>query len=210
MAGQDGRQQATGVAGAGASLAVPLHVRCRERRRTLGISQQELADKAGVKQSAVSTFERHGNEARVLSAENIRLLADALEISVGEGELAVQPSASRLVLFYCPDSDCPGAVAYAVGSRTVFRPRFVRAEAAQRLFCPDCGEVCEQRCPGCRAPVSERLRGAFCPECGSPFITGGELDEQGFARRSAVRAALAESGSAAEYRHVRERQAGAE
>ncbi len=184
---------------------MPLHVRFQERRRELGLSQQEVADKAGVRQSAISIFERRGNEARVLSAEKVRLVADVLGLTVGEEEVAERPQAVRLALFYCPNSDCPSVLAYAVGRRTAYRPRFYRAEADKRLFCPDCGEVCERSCPGCRTPVSERLRGAFCPECGSPFITGDDLSCEELAQREALRSALGASEAVVDYRHGRER-----
>jgi transcriptional regulator with XRE-family HTH domain len=208
MAGQDVKGQAAGVAGDASGEGLALHVRCREKRRALGISQQELADKVGVRQSAVSTFERRGNEARVLSAENVRLLADVLGLVVGEGDVVVRQAGVRLALFFCPDSECPSTLAYRVGERTAYRPRFVRAEAGERLFCPDCGEVCEVRCPGCRAPVSERLRGAFCPECGSPFLSGEDLGEEEIAGRERSRGTLAGNETVAEYRHVRERLSG--
>jgi len=189
---------------------LPLHVRCRDKRRLLAISQQALADRAEVKQSALSAFERRGGAAQALSAEKVRQVAEVLGVSLEEGELTPPLSTVRLGLFYCPSCDCPSAVVYAAGERIAHRPRFIRTEVDQAVFCPDCGEVCESRCPGCRAPVSESLRGAFCPECGSPYILSDEdLGEAELERREALRGALAGSEAVIEFRHAGRPQPGA-
>jgi transcriptional regulator with XRE-family HTH domain len=207
MAKQD--QSATASRGEAADVAVssarPLSELFRQKRRAAGLSQQELADRCGVKQSAISGFERHGDAAQALSAEKIRQVADLLGIVLDEAQAKARPYAARLALFYCPNCECPSVVVYPLGGQTAYRPRFIRAEAEVRLFCPDCGEICERRCPGCRTPISERLRGAFCPECGSPFIVGDELEAQAIADHEACRQALAAAAPAAEFRHARER-----
>jgi len=179
-----------------------LHVRLREKRLEMGLSQQELAERAGVRQSAISGFERRGSEAQALSAENIRQLADVLGLAVDDAQVVARPRAARLALFFCPNSDCPSALAYPVGGRTLYRPRFIRAEADQRLYCPDCGEICESRCPGCRAAVSERLRGAFCPECGGRYVEGDELPAPELEGRLAWQRTLAGAEPIAEFRHA--------
>lgn len=212
MAKQDrGVQAGGGEAGpAPGAAALPLSAQVREKRRAAGLSQQELAERCGVKQSAISGFERHGLEAQALSAEKLRQVADLLGIAVDDAHLASRPVAPRLSLFYCPNGDCPSALVYPLGAQTAYRPRFIRAETGTRLFCPDCGEVCEVRCPACQASVSERLRGAFCPECGSPYVSGDELAAQEVAGREARRAALEAAVAATEYRRSRERGAGSD
>jgi transcriptional regulator with XRE-family HTH domain len=190
--------------------ALPWSELFRQKRREAGLSQQELAERCGVKQSAISGFERHGSEAQALSAEKIRQVAELLGIGVDEGQLKARSRLARLALYYCPNSECPSAVVYPLGAQTAYRPRFIRAEAEVRLFCPDCGEICEVRCPECRAPLSERLRGAFCPECGNPYIVGEAVDEQDLARREARRLALATAAVVADFRHARERGTGSD
>jgi DNA-binding XRE family transcriptional regulator len=129
MAKQDQGVQAGG--GEPVRTAVPEGVALselfRQKRREAGLSQQELAERCGVKQSAISGFERYGNEAQALSAEKIRQVADLLGIVVDEAQVTARPHASRLALYYCPNCDCPSAVAYPVGRQTVYRPRFIRA-----------------------------------------------------------------------------------
>lgn len=185
----------------------PLQVRFREKRLAAGLSQQELADRAGVRQSAISSFERRGYEAQALSADNIRQIADVLGVVVDEAPVAARPHAARLALFFCPNSDCPSALAYPVGSRTLYRPRFIRAEAEQRLYCPDCGEICESRCPGCRSAVSERLRGSACAECGTAYIEGENLAEPELQRRLQWQQTLAAAEPVVDYRHGRRPEA---
>ncbi len=185
--------------------ALPLAELFRQKRREAGLSQQELAERCGVKQSAISGFERHGSEAQALSAEKIRQVADLLGIVVDAAQVSTRSQAARLALFYCPNSDCPSTVAYPLGAQTAYRPRFIRAEATLRLHCPDCAEICESRCPECRLPISERLQGAFCPECGKPLVSGDRLDEEDLARREARRAPLTAAVVTADFRHARER-----
>ncbi|NLF18620.1 MAG: helix-turn-helix domain-containing protein [Lentisphaerae bacterium] len=179
-----------------------LHRRLRERRLSAGLSQQELAERAGVQQSAISAFERHGSSAQALSAENIQQIATILGFDLSAVPAAGRSRSARLGLFFCPNPDCPSVLAYPVGERTLYRPRFVRAEAGRRLFCVDCGEICESRCPGCGALPGDRLRGAVCPECGTPYLGGGDdLAAGDLERRLAWQRALSESQDPREYRH---------
>jgi transcriptional regulator with XRE-family HTH domain len=210
MAKQDHSAQAGGDGPAEAAVpsGLPMPELFRQKRREAGLSQQELAERCGVKQSAISGFERYGSEAQALSAEKIRQVADLLGIVVDEAQVKARPHVPRLGLFYCPDSDCPSVLVYRLAGKTAYRPRFIRAEIGVPLFCPDCGEVCERRCPECRTPISERLRGAFCPECGTPFIPDLEREAQDLSAREARRLALDEAAIPADFRHARERGPG--
>lgn len=167
------------------------------------MSQQDVAAKADVKQSAISAFERQGLAAHVLSAAAIERLAGVLGVALPAGAVGgVSARPVSLALYFCPDSSCPSTVAYGLGEgRTAYRPRLVRADVGVPLYCPDCGEVCERTCPGCQAPVSELLRGAFCPECGTSYVSGGYLDEAAMARRDDLRRLLAEPAPISEFRH---------
>ena len=129
--------------------------------------------------------------------------ATALHRRLRERRLSAGRSRSaRLGLFFCPNPDCPSVLAYAVGERTLYRPRLIRSEAGRRLFCVDCGEICESRCPGCGAAPEERLRGAICPECGAAYIGGGDdLSTADLERRRAWQRALSDDQAVGEYRH---------
>jgi transcriptional regulator with XRE-family HTH domain len=202
--GQSARASGDEAAGVAPSSALPLAELFRQKRREAGLSQQELAERCGVKQSAISGFERHGSAAQALSVEKLRQVADLLGIVVDEAQVKARPHAARLALFYCPDPDCPSTHVYPLGAQTAYRPRFVRAEAEVPFHCPDCGEICEKRCPECGTPISERLRGAFCSDCGKPLVAGDRLTAAAIAEREVCRAALTAAIPAVEFRHGRE------
>src|SRR6476620_7077013 len=69
----------------------------RSRRKHLGISQEELAGRAGLHRTYVADIERG---ARNLSLANIEKLAKALETSIptlfAQDELAIKPDANNL------------------------------------------------------------------------------------------------------------------
>ncbi len=188
--------------GAAGEAEAALHRRLRERRLSAGLSQQELAERAGVQQSAISAFERHGSAAQALSAENVQQIATILGLDLSAVPAVGRSRSARLGLFFCPNPDCPSVLAYPVGERTLYRPRFVRAEIGRRLFCVDCGEICESRCPGCGALPGDHLRGAVCPECGTPYLGGGDdLAAADLERRLAWQRALSGGDDLREYRH---------
>ncbi|MBN2448771.1 MAG: helix-turn-helix domain-containing protein [Lentisphaeria bacterium] len=154
----------------------PLHFRVRRARRAAGLSQQELASRAGVQQSAVSTFERHGMGSHALSVESLSRVADVLGLELTGEDAAAAAEISRVAVHFCPLWECPGAFPYDAGSgETAYRPRLIRAVAGRPLYCPDCGELCLTACPGCGAPVPASVAGAFCPECGTAYVGGESL-----------------------------------
>ncbi len=61
------------------SIEVHLGKRLRRRRRTLGLTQQQLADKVGVRMQMIQKYECAANS---LSAARLWLLAEALEVPV--------------------------------------------------------------------------------------------------------------------------------
>jgi transcriptional regulator with XRE-family HTH domain len=197
-----GREKPVGAADV---AAAPLHLRFREKRRELGWSQQELAERSGVKQSAISGFERHGEAAQALSAESIQQVAEALGLTLSEADLGgARPQVVRLALFYCPNSVCPSVLPYAIGAQTAYRPRFIRAASGSRPHCVECGEVCVEQCPRCKVGISERWRGAFCPACGEAYVEGDDLGDEEIGRWEARRLRLAEREPVGEFRQSRD------
>ncbi len=168
-----------------------LHELLLAARRAAGMTQSELARKVGCQQSAISMFESGRPES--LSEEKVRALAKVLGVdSAARPGVPVGPAGSRSVLKYCPVDDCPSNVPYAVRGQVCLAPTLVMAEAAERTHCRDCGELLESACPndGCGAPVSP---GAFCPACGTAYVTpGGLAPEDGKAWIAERRAAIAQ------------------
>jgi len=145
-----------------------IHIAVREARRAKGLTQSQLADHVGCKQSAISMFE--GGRTDVLSADTISRVAKELAIdmqSVAEPDPRRMPS-EPWVLKYCPVDSCPSNIPYAIGEQVLFRPSTLRAPAAETTRCPDCGELLESSCSHCQANLRE---GACCCSCGTPFVT---------------------------------------
>lgn len=138
-------------------------------RRAAGMTQSELARKAGCQQSAISMFESGRQDC--LSQEKIRAIARILGVDLAK--LPASPAATAPgVLKYCPDALCPSNIPYVVGRRLCHLPTLVVAPAGAATRCRHCGEILEHECPGpdCGMPVSP---GAFCEACGTPYIVSG-------------------------------------
>lgn len=202
MAAEETNQKGSAVATASASASgLALHELIREQRRAAGLSQQDLANRAGIKQSALSTYERHGPEAQALSRENIAEVAEILAVPLPDSE-DLPRSSRRFALHFCPEPDCPGVISYALGpGRTGYRPRFVRAPTDRPLYCTDCGEICERACAECGADISSAWHGAFCPSCGTAYIDGEVLSETELDRRRRCREELSGRTEIIEFRH---------
>lgn len=54
----------------------------RDRRRELGLTQQEVADEAGIHRTLLADYEREGAPERVPTDDTLRGLADALSVPV--------------------------------------------------------------------------------------------------------------------------------
>jgi len=113
----------------------------RSRRKHLGISQEELAGRAGLHRTYVADIERG---ARNLSLANIEKLAKALETSIptlfAQDELAIKPDANNLpeILLVEDNSDDVELTVRAFKAASVANPvRVARdgAEALDFLFC---------------------------------------------------------------------------
>ena len=162
-----------------------------QARRDQGISQTALALELGCKQPAISMFE--AGDGTKLSEEMVKKLAMRFGIS-----LEVQPNISgsfesegketintlvQSTMAFCPNCQCPSNVPYVVEGRLLFRPSSQIASPVKRgRRCAVCGEVLEQRCPACGAPLNA---GACCVVCGMPYVTSTlppGTDVEGWAR----------------------------
>ncbi len=151
-------------------------------RRMRGMTQMELARKAGCKQSAISMYEAGHTDA--LSRKNINEIADILGISdLPDDKIADFMSAETKLrcLKYCPVDDCPSNIPYIAGGELHFKPTMVSAFRGETVYCQYCGEVLQESCPNeeCGALAVE---GGFCRYCGDSYVTvtqrmRGPLDE---------------------------------
>jgi len=139
------------------------NARFAEARRRKGLTQSQLADAIGCKQSAVSMFENGRKDA--LSRDKLAAIAKILDVDATKLEAAPFTPA----LAFCPDPQCPSNVPYALRDGVAIHPTFVAVDPERLSYCALCGEVMETRCPNpeCRSAPQP---GAFCRDCGSPYI----------------------------------------
>lgn len=136
----------------------------RDARRALALTQGRLAAEVGCKQSAISMLE--SGKADAVNRATLEKIAARLGITLPEPEQTppppplLHPSIRR----YCPSALCPSNAPFAVGDRLLFFPRTTSTGA----YCPDCGELLENSCPGCGSPINP---GACCTHCGTPYVT---------------------------------------
>lgn len=140
----------------------------RQVRREKGLTQSELARRAGCRQSAISMFERGRRDA--LSDDRVEAVARVLGVALSpDGGRVARPE--RLTLKYCPEDDCPSNVPVVVGDRLVMLPRLVEAEESEKTRCGCCGELLESACPNVTCGAEIRGEGGFCRVCGSVLVT---------------------------------------
>ncbi len=141
-----------------------MHGLFKKARREQGLTQSELAQLVGCRQSAISMFESGRVDA--LSRDTLEALANVLHV-----EILPEPPAETTgqVLKYCPIAECPSNIPYVVGDQLCFNPSLVRESSADRGHCPSCGEFLESGCPNpdCNAPIRD---GAFCWSCGEAHV----------------------------------------
>ena len=139
----------------------------KEARRSLRLTQSQLAAEIGCKQAAISKFEK--GMTTKLSDEYVLKMAKLLHLDMkellkeGKGGTNGIPG-EDVAAGFCPDSDCPSNVRYMVRERMFFRITMQRG-----IYCAHCGEVLEKSCPSCGAPINE---GACCTMCGARYVQG--------------------------------------
>jgi transcriptional regulator with XRE-family HTH domain len=132
----------------------------RDARRQKGLTQAELARKAGCTQSALSMFES-GQES-ALAAETLKKIAGVVGIALADAPAAPLAFARKA---YCPTFHCPMAFPYFAGATLLVRPCFY----SNARHCPHCGELLLATCPHCETPPTENL-GACCAACGKALV----------------------------------------
>ena len=147
----------------------------RDARRAAKISQSELADEVGCKQSALSMFEQ--GQTTKLGYEVVEKLAKRFSIELDSKKEAKEEaphsstfSASSFngpMKGFCPNPSCPSNKSYEVAGRVLYLPNREMADPVGGRFCAVCGEVLERKCPNCGAPVHA---GAVCSFCGEAYI----------------------------------------
>jgi len=125
----------------------------REYRTAAGLTQEALADKAGLSVRGIADLERGAR--RFPHFHTLRSLAQALELSP-EDRVALVAAGQR-----------PGRArpAELLSSTARHCGRCDRDNAPEADFCVDCGDPLEVPCPACGAPGRSADR--FCHACGA-------------------------------------------
>lgn len=136
--------------------------RLRDARRRKGMTQRELAEAVGCRQSAISMME-NGRPGAVAEA-GLRQIAKTLGIDLDASAPPVGGVSTGIP--YCPVPECPSNFPYRVGDEVRLWPS---ADPGGGRHCRFCGEVLERTCPNpeCRAPAGP---GACCERCGTPRV----------------------------------------
>lgn len=149
---------------------LPLHKRLALARRAKGMAQSALAREAGCAQAAISMMENGKPDA--LAKETIAKIASILGVEIGDAVPVGKVHAHLHSRSICPNPECPSNVPYLVGGSVAIWPK--RQPTDDAKYCAFCGEVLENACPGCGAPLGE---GAFCQQCGANLVTAPVDDE---------------------------------
>lgn len=149
--------------------SLPLSKRLCAARKLKGLTQQQVADQIGCRQSAYSQFESGAN-VHAIAKETIEKVASLLGVVMAsENETSVPapavPAMAPVVDSCCPNPECPSNVPFIVNGDVVLWPH--RQPTPGAKFCAYCGEVLEHACRRCGAPITQ---GAFCPVCGEPRV----------------------------------------
>ena len=165
----------------------------RRGRLAAGLTQRELAEKVGCKQSALSMLE--GGRPAAVSRETLAKIAHAVGVALPEGTSpAAAAAAAAAAAFppagfaFCPDFECPTNMPYFAGTELLLLPL---GTAGAGRHCAACGELLARACPACGAPV--RRGGGCCTACGAPLVVVPE----GFAADPRAWAAERQSAAAA-------------
>lgn len=144
-----------------------LHDALKSARKAAGMSQAELADRVGCKQSAISMFE--GGRSDVLAWEKVVRIAEILGTDIRSFAPQMIPVVQDdgRVLKCCTNFDCERNIPRMIGDRLMVRPTFLYAQDDADTFCPECLSEMISRCPSCSHPVK---RGNGCSACGTPYV----------------------------------------
>uniref|UniRef100_B8HMV9 Transcriptional regulator, XRE family n=1 Tax=Cyanothece sp. (strain PCC 7425 / ATCC 29141) TaxID=395961 RepID=B8HMV9_CYAP4 len=128
----------------------------RRIRLSLGLSQKEVADKAGIHLQSLGKIER-GHTTR-LNQKPKRGLAYALGLPIEYLDAASKGVAvsTNTTLRFCPQCWTPG---------TTPDPMWTNLRSK---YCFACGTALWDRCYGCNEPIAS-LKHRFCPYCGKAY-----------------------------------------
>jgi transcriptional regulator with XRE-family HTH domain len=136
----------------------------RRIRTNLEMSQQELADKAGLHLQSIGKIER--GKTNKLNAKAKRGLAYALSIPIEYLDAVVKgaPVVAIKSLKICPNCWSAGTEPEAMWTE-------VRSH-----YCFICGTELRDRCPNCQTPISSYTH-RFCPFCGTNYKQIASVEE---------------------------------
>jgi transcriptional regulator with XRE-family HTH domain len=152
----------------------PLNQRLKAARREKRMSQSDVAQTVGCKQSAVSMFENGKTVA--LADDKVAAICELLEVPLPVAPAApTRPATTVAATTFCPTYDCPSNLPYMVGGELRLLPEARSARLEIQPHCRYCGEHLESQCPDCGSPASG---GACCLSCGSAYVHAPELGEE--------------------------------
>ena len=145
-------------------------VALKRGRLAAGLTQSELAEKVGCKQSALSMLER--GRLTAVSKETLAKIAEETGVELPAGAVPAAAAGSAAVsaalpagFAFCPNCDCLSNLPYFVGPELLLLPL---GSAGDGAHCAVCGEILARVCPACGAPV--RRGGGCCTACGAPLV----------------------------------------
>lgn len=153
------------------SQLISQHIAIRKARLDAKLTQAQLAEKIGCKQTSVCQYEQGASQ--ILSREKVEQMAKVLGVDLTAyregGEHEVAHSAGR-VLKACFSNKCISNRPYYIGDDIYYMPAMVASHSGEvNTHCDSCPEWLDDCCPNgdCNAPL---LQGAFCRKCGEPYV----------------------------------------
>lgn len=135
----------------------------RLARREKGLTQAELAQRVGCRQSAISMME--AGRVTALARETREKIASVLGVTLEGVQAATTNAAPAAGHAFCTDPECPSNVPFVVAGALLFWPRPQPMAGGRHCAC--CGEVLASVCGRCGLPAGG---GACCRACGTPFV----------------------------------------
>jgi transcriptional regulator with XRE-family HTH domain len=134
----------------------------RKKRHEKHFSQSKLASRIGCSQTAISKIEK--GDLSSLSEEKLSALCRELHVTVAP------IVASRSVLAFCGNHDCPLGWREVVNGILVIQPAMFRIEAREMRFCKACGKPLLTACQEIKCSALPQEGASFCTKCGTPLV----------------------------------------
>ena len=140
----------------------------KKRREELGLTQAEVANRAGIGQPYISKIER--GIIKSPSSSTIEALAKALEMDVDTLWWTMSAEPDDGEVGYCPKFECPGSNYYEDIDPLSWEPykTSLEDEEGRIAFCVHCGTSLLAECQNCGRKMRRFYH--YCPGCGHHLI----------------------------------------